>query len=165
MSICKNEPTGLLSALGGTITTGGTWFDSNGTPLPSSNIGAGVMSIAGTYNFSYVVGNGVCKNDSSIVTVTVLNTCDWLGIDDMTVESLTVYPNPTSDRIYISNTASANDFELILMDVNGRVIYSDAKATIGTQAYEINMVNVENGVYLVKLTKGNSTQMVRVVKQ
>jgi hypothetical protein len=39
--ICKNQPVGLLSALGVTITAGGTWFDANNVALATDFLGVG----------------------------------------------------------------------------------------------------------------------------
>ena len=163
-TICKNQPIGLLGVLGGVINAGGTWFDTNGDATDQDVI-AGQLDLPGSYNFLYTVGNGVCPDDSSVVTINVDNSCDWLGIEDLTGGQLNVYPNPTQGLVGITNSANEASFELTVMDINGKIVFADNKAVIGSKEYTLDLSKVENGVYIVRFTQGAQFQMVRLIKQ
>lgn len=164
ITVCLNQPTGLLGALGGVITAGGTWFDTNGDTT-TNFIPALTLNVPGSYNYMYTVGNDVCPDDTAVVTVNVNNGCDWLSIDDLTAEGMNVYPNPTSGIVNISNSNNDGVFALTVMDINGRIVYTDDAAEIGAQEYTVDLNGYDNGVYIIRLTKGNTHQMMRIVKQ
>ena len=71
-----------------------------------------------------------------------------------------VYPNPTANKITFS-TSSNNIESVQIYDMNGREI----QATESADAYEFDLSNMANGVYLAKVVseKGVSTT-VKVIK-
>lgn len=164
LEICKNQPFGLLTALGGVINAGGTWFDAGNNALPGSYVPHGELDVAGAYIFRYVVGNDVCPDDTSIVTVTVRNDCDWLGLEDLTSEGFELYPNPTADVISVSYDGNNEAFDLEILDMSGRVIKRFNKVDLST-AMTINVENFESGVYLVNIKQGERSTNIRFVKQ
>ncbi len=64
----------LGNALGGTFTTGGTWTNMQGVGTLSNGVFNATGVPPGSYQFRYVVqGLGPCANDTSFVTVQVVN--------------------------------------------------------------------------------------------
>ena len=77
-----------------------------------------------------------------------------VGINDVTVD-MSLYPNPTTGMIMIN----ADGVEMIeVLDVNGRVVMTQATAG------EINMSNLSNGVYFVRVITDNGTAVKKVIK-
>lgn len=158
LTVCKNEPVDLLSGLSGTVDVDGTWYDPSHNALAGSSIHA--SQFQGSFNYDYVTGNGVCPNDSSQVTVIVLNSCDFLSVDEAVFEGVQLYPNPTTGII---NIDADKEFTVNVTDANGRKVKADFNSTIGTTTIDLSKVQV--GVYLVTLTNESASKVFRVVVQ
>jgi len=163
INVCKNQPLNLLAGLSGTVDHGGTWFNSSSVALPSGQIMSG--SLAGFFNYDYVTSNGVCPNDTSNVIVIVSSTCDWAGLDELNSDAITVYPNPSTGMFYITNSDASQNFNYEVLDLNGRVIVEATKEVNGNATIEVNLTQVENGIYMIKLFNESGAKLVRVVKQ
>lgn len=161
--ICKNEPTGLLSALTGTVMSGGQWYDPQNQPHSTSTVSTGELSVPGTYNFVYIVGNNVCPDDTSIVSVSVRSDCDFLGLEEGNLTDLTVYPNPTTAKVTITASIEEN-VQVELLDMNGRKIASLGEQTL-IGGYVVDLERFEPGVYLIKLSNDQGQSVLRVSKK
>jgi hypothetical protein len=163
ITVCKNEMVDLLSGLGGTVQTGGTWYDPSNNVMPSSQITA--SAFPGSFNYDYIAGNGVCPNDTANVVVVVSPSCDINSIDESVFAGVSVYPNPSTGIIYVDADLAAGNFDYVVTDANGRVI---AKATNGVKAAStstIDLRGVETGVYFIRLSNQSSDKMFRIVVQ
>ena len=163
INVCRNQPLNLLSGLSGLVDLGGTWFNPSNTALPSGQITSG--SLPGQFNYNYVTSNGVCPNDTSNVIVNISATCDWTGIEELNADALTVYPNPSTGIFYIYNSDASQNFNYEVLDLNGRVISESSKEVNGSATIEVDLTNVENGIYMIKLFNESGAKLVRVVKQ
>ncbi|WP_300660063.1 T9SS type A sorting domain-containing protein, partial [Fluviicola sp.] len=115
------------------------------------------------YNYDYISGNGVCPNDTALVVVTVTN-CNWLSVAENALEAVNIYPNPSTGLVYIESGFSSGNFDLIVMDVNGRTIQTSMNSiTLGTNT--INLKEVERGTYFFKLSSDDAEKVFRIVIQ
>lgn len=161
LTICKNEPIDVIAGLGGNISSGGQWYDASSNPV-ASFIEAGGLNVPGNYNYSYIVGNGVCPDDTSVVTVNVLSTCDYLSVEETILEGLNIAPNPTNGLVNLTWKDLGTTTTVEVKDAQGkRVYWSELK---GSNA-KLDLSNYEAGVYLLVLTNENGTGTYRVVKQ
>lgn len=163
ITICKNEPFSTVSALGGTFDAGGIWKDANNNQIAGPNVPQGTLNIPGNYNYTYLVNNGVCPQDTAIVTVSVMSSCDFMEVGELEANNFTVYPNPTNDKITVSFDQSAQFSEMVLIDINGKVLTSLAVSSTSTNM-EINLNQYERGVYILKAI-GRDVSIVRIVKE
>lgn len=164
LTICKNEPFSTISALGGTINSGGQWYNANGTAISGPNVPFGTLNIPGNYNYQYIVGNGVCPDDTSIVTVAVSATCDAAGLEEAFASNFQLYPNPTSSSIFVSFTALTEETTVEVLDAKGRVISTQTLKAGATQT-SFDMEGVETGVYMIHLMNADVDTTKRFVKQ
>jgi hypothetical protein len=160
--VCRNEPFNLLSGLTGSAVLGGVWTDPNAAVVVNGNTNA--SNIPGQYNFRYIVSNGVCPADTAKVVVTVKGTCDYLGLEDVAFEAFSMYPNPSSDIVFITNTGSTEVFNYEVLDMNGRLILKANDAINGSTTTELNLSKVEIGVYLIRVFNDKAEKTFRVVK-
>ena len=77
---------------------------------------------------------------------------------------LTVYPNPTEGKINVQTTVPIYNFNLVLMNINGNVIYSDEMdaAEDGINK-EIDLSRFAKGVYLLQLYNGEESYVKKVI--
>jgi len=163
VSVCLNEPVDLLSGLSGNIDAGGTWYNPSNNAMPSSAITGG--AVPGQFNYDYITGNGVCPDDTANVIMIVDPTCDYLNLQEVEFAAMDIYPNPTSNVFYISNAGSSEVFNYELTDLNGKIISTRTAAINGSETTEVNVENLETGVYLIHIFNENAEQTFRVVKQ
>lgn len=163
MTVCQNEPVNLLAGLSGNVDLGGTWYDPSNNQLPSGAITASF--IPGSFNYDYITGNGVCPNDTSNVVVIVSPACDYLNIQEELFGTMDVYPNPTTGIVYVANTGSTEVFNFEITDVNGKVIVAKEAAINGTETTEINLTDINPGVYMIQVFNDNATTTYRIIKQ
>lgn len=158
ITVCRNEPYDLLSGLSGNVDVGGTWYDPSNNALPDSWLTAG--NIPGQFNYDYITGNGVCPNDTSNVLVTVDASCNYLDVNEMQFDGVTVYPNPTNGLVYITTASKELTYELV--DINGRVlnvvVNADSSAT-----HEIDLARQTSGVYFIKVKNEEYSKVFRIV--
>lgn len=162
-TVCKNEPFNLLQGLGGIVDLGGTWYDPSNNPL-AGNLDT-AANIPGFFNYDYIVGNGVCPDDTSNVLVTVNGACDFTASIGDVAGSFEMYPNPTTDVLNIVNGMDFIIENIQVIDMQGKVVMNLAKGSFANSAIEINMKQLETGVYMVRCNGSEKTITNRVIKQ
>jgi hypothetical protein len=163
VTVCRNEPVDLLSALSGNIDLGGAWYDPSNQVLTSSFIYAN--NIPGQFNYDYITGNGVCPNDTSIALVNVDMNCNWLEIDELYFGSLSISPNPTNGMVYISNEGSKETFNYEITNLDGRLISSKLAAINGTSSTKVDLSGNVTGMYIIRVFNDNAEKVFRIILQ
>jgi hypothetical protein len=162
-TVCKNEPFNLLSGLSGTVDLGGGWLD------PSNNTLANELdtasNIPGSYNYDYIVANGVCPADTATVLVIVDGSCDFTAGVETLAGSFRVYPNPTSSSVFVSNSMELTLDKIELIDMSGRVVLVAEKGSFNNSLAELDVNNLTTGVYTIKMTSGQASYNQRLIKQ
>ena len=82
-----------------------------------------------------------------------------IGTDDFAENKFSVYPNPVKDMLNIKSTAAVDN--VTVYDILGKVVLQENPGKISPA---INMSNLASGSYLVKVTIGNSSKTVKVLK-
>jgi len=159
---CRNEPIDLLAGLTGTADLTGTWYDPSNNAIASSAIVT--SNIPGQFNYDYIAGNGVCPNDTANVVVNVLANCNYLELADELFYGVSLFPNPSEGTVFIASDASQS-FDYVITDANGRVIQQATNGIKATQTTEINLNNVETGIYFIRLSNEQAEKVFRVVVQ
>ena len=73
------------------------------------------------------------------------------GVEPFNDESAAVFPNPCSERLFLSDAQSGT--ELVLTDFSGRVVYSQTSAQSGL--YELVFpTSLKNGFYFLQTSQG-----------
>jgi len=161
IDVCQNQPVDLLSGLGGNVDLGGQWYDPSNNTTPSAVTSS---SIPGSFNYDYITSNGVCPSDTANVVMTVSASCDWADIDELIFGEVNVFPNPTSGLVYISNNSATEVFNYEVTDINGRVIATSNTSINGSETAEVNLAELEEGIYMIRLFNDNAEKTYRVVK-
>lgn len=161
-TVCLNQPYDLYSGLGGNVDIGGTWYDpANNATTSNQN----APNLPGQFNFDYITSNGFCPADTSNIVVTVSSGCDWLDVEELYFSGVEVYPNPASDRLFISNLGSTDVFSYELTDAQGKVVATKDDAINGTNITELDLQKLETGLYMIRIYNENAAKTFRIVKQ
>lgn len=83
-------------------------------------------------------------------------------------ESFNVYPNPTSDIIFISLPSTTNEnLDIAIYDITGRLVYSENTSQLNntTNQHQISMSALPTGLYFVQLKSEKLHKTIKVIKQ
>ncbi len=78
------------------------------------------------------------------------------AIKDINDETIKLYPNPVMDKLYIENTSQINRISVI--DLSGKQVIS-----LNYPDNEIDLSNLQKGIYLIQLETGNGDQVIRKI--
>jgi hypothetical protein len=110
---------------------------------------------AGDYMVNVIDANGCI----SMLTVTVNS---QLGLGDNVLSTFNVYPNPTSGIFYIEPLSIAGENVTgQILDATGRVV--ENITFNGTQTIEVNLSNVERGVYFINISVDGNTTITKIL--
>lgn len=152
----------LTDGLSGTVDLGGTWYDDQGTALASNSVDFNGEA-AGQYVYTYVASNGVCPDDSSVVTIDLID-CTSLTENDMD-NFVSIYPNPTTGIVFINNHGIDDDFTIEVMDVNGKMLNNIKIDMNKGEVYELNMNTAVKGVYFIRIKTSTGIGQHKVIVQ
>ncbi len=140
-SICEGETTAItiFGAAGGY-----EW--SNGSTTNSI-----VVSPGGTTSYS-VVGTSILQCESSMTVTILVSECTGLDEISETEEPIRIYPNPTSDNLFIELKSASL---LTLYDQSGATLF-DSRLEAGRHLISLN--NYSAGIYLLKCIRNNVSQ-------
>jgi len=161
ITVCLNEPFDLLMGLGGNVDLDGTWYNPSNQAMPSSVDTS--SNLAGQYNYDYIVTSSICPNDSANVIVIVDGSCDYTALVAELNAQWEVYPNPTSNVLTVANNSGLYLSNLEILDINGKLI-------LGTQLKsqlqnDIDVSQLQTGMYIIKLKLADQTLTKRFIKQ
>lgn len=82
-----------------------------------------------------------------------------VGVEDFASDSFRVYPNPVKDILNISTKTAVDN--VTVYDILGKVVLSENPDAISPK---VNMSGLSSGAYLVKVTIGNASKTVKILK-
>ena len=93
----------------------------------------------------------------------VLSAEDPVGIANLTAQSIKetmVYPNPASDNLTIKLPQASKGIKIEVLDNLGKVVIND---TMDSEVKNLNISDLEQGLYFVQITSGNVTETKKVI--
>ncbi|MDN3676430.1 T9SS type A sorting domain-containing protein [Flavobacterium paronense] len=86
-----------------------------------------------------------------------------LAIDEVADESgFSVYPNPTTTEISISNKNGKGISSVVLTDINGRTVKQNTFDN--SPSIQLNIADLSSGVYLMKIVSQEGTATKKIIK-
>jgi len=164
-----NGPTASLTIeVGDTVIW--TWTDAFTHTVTSltgpASLNSGFLSGNGmTYQYTFTnVGVNTYQCDVHPLSMFGTITVDpALGIDDNQILSkIKISPNPVSSVVSIELPDLIESAKVQLFDILGKQLLSDEISKLDS---EIDISALNNGIYLVKVSSGNSFSTKRIIKQ
>lgn len=107
------------------------------------------------------------NNQNGILNMVWYNFQGWgVSVDRPEyVNNLHIYPNPASDIINIQmEVVKLESTTVELYDLSGRLVAEHTNiSNLGTGEFQLNVADVPNGVYLVRVTNGEEVHTGRVI--
>lgn len=114
------------------------------------------------FDWEVLTSGNFCPSDLEPVNVTV--NC-FLSLDDMDVDAyLNVYPNPARTDVNVSFTLiEASSANLVMTNLLGAEVYEKTLSENTTFHENIDLSNLQKGVYLIQLQVGSKTYTRKLV--
>ena len=90
-------------------------------------------------------------------------TCSSLSVDQNTLETVTLYPNPTNSKVFFDNTKS-NFKEVAVYNYLGQEVARTNFITTSNNQ-EIDISNLAKGVYVLKLNNSEKSITLKIIKE
>ncbi len=147
--------TGGLPA-GGTYSGIGVGTNTSGVVFYPALAGSGTYTV--TYNYTDAVSG--CS-DFAKKTITV-NLCT--GIEEQTaITGVTVFPNPNAGSFYFTVSSDVSSMLIEVTDIQGRMVFTENETSVTAGSpKQVNLSNIEDGIYFVKLTSATEQHVQRI---
>ncbi len=97
-------------------------------------------------------------------TLTVCSQEAVLNTTSFDENSIAIYPNPNNGSFNIQfNSNSGNEIKVLVHDIRGRQIFERSYNNLGLFNENINLSNVQSGVYMVTVLDGAKKQVKKIV--
>ena len=108
----------------------------------------------------YLATNGASWSNTNPNThsIIVLRPPNDLGIDDQFKAAISVYPNPIGNEFTINFPDNVLGNQFYLTDLTGRTIFS---SLISEQVVRFNSTALKNGIYVLRVTMKNGTELTK----
>jgi hypothetical protein len=125
----------------------------------SSTETTSAIVVSPTVQTTYTVTGEDANGCTAITTITQdIDVCTGLASISTIANDLFVYPNPSRDVFTIK---TATDFNVTVMDVLGKVIYTEQ---LSAGIHTIDLASQANGVYVLKAESHGASATLRLVK-
>jgi hypothetical protein len=152
-----------LAAIFTNNSTGGTsylWDFGDGATSTEVNP-THVYSSAATYSATLTVTNDCGSQIFGPLPVNVINA----SIEENVASSISLFPNPTLGMFTLSLGASASsDMTVAVSDITGKVVLNGQIAT-GSNQVMLDASTLPSGIYSVKITGGEISQVLRLIRK
>ena len=136
------------------------WSTGHNTQTPT--LFGNVLGL-GTYDVSVTVDLNGCTGVSNSFVLTV-DAC--LGVEELDNLSIEVYPNPSNGQIVLDITGDSEGLTLEVVDMHGKIVYSEVTGAITSSLRKaVDLTNLANGMYFLKLDNGVSSTTRKIIKQ
>jgi hypothetical protein len=130
------------------------WINcASGTDIPTATAAQFTATANGSYAVIVTSLQG-CEDVSDCITISSV------GLDQMDITDMNVFPNPTNGEVNVSLPESVS-VNVSIFDAQGKLVAEQMNVTNNGK---LNISNVTPGVYMVRLTAENAVQTFRVVK-
>lgn len=143
---------------GSTVTANATgasyqWIDCSDNSLLTGETDASFTATQ-SGDYAVIVTEGNCTDTSACVNVTLTG----IGTLDNDVIDHQIYPNPTTNAVFITNFHTGID-RVTVMDLTGKIVLS-----VAPKDERLDIGNLANGVYLIRIRTGESTTTQKLIK-
>lgn len=154
-----------------------TTFDDAGVALACAGIGANNtykplnsldvfngQSSAG--NWRLVIADVAAANNGTLNSfgVNICSRTETLGSESFGLQDFNIYPNPNNGNFKIEfNSNSNNHIKVVLHDIRGREIFNKSYQNSGLFNQDIQLNQVQSGIYIVSVLDGERKEVRKIV--
>ena len=117
------------------------------------------LSAETTYEYKAFATTASGTVEGEVMTFTTLAN-SGLNSAEGAVATMTVYPNPASERAIVAVSGVENGAKIVVSDMQGRIILSD---NMTSETHELSLENLVSGVYYIRVIDGASTYTQKLI--
>jgi len=150
--------TATSDTLFSSVATGNQWF-LNGTAIAGATAQTLVITQNGSYRAVVTDGNSCASDSSNAINMLNVSVQETFGLE------LNLYPNPTNGKAWISlDLPTQGTLEIEVLTTTGqRVFFEQQRDADGFVQLELNIQNLADGLYLVRVQQAAYTAIRRLV--
>lgn len=96
--------------------------------------------------------------------VKICSRTETLGTESFGLQDFNLYPNPNNGNFRVSfNSNTSNDIKVVLHDIRGREIFNQSYQNTGLFNQDIQLNNVQSGIYIVSVLDGDRKEVSKIV--
>ncbi|MFZ5553292.1 MAG: glycosyl hydrolase family 18 protein [Bacteroidota bacterium] len=118
-----------------------------------------IYDSAGTYTVQLVASNGICEDDTSWITVNVMNT---ISVNEISGEIFSAWPNPFDEQIIISLPPEESRWKFTITDISGKIVFT--QTTFAKEKIILQVSQLAKGTYLLIAENEEKKQVKKMVK-
>ena len=118
-----------------------SWSPADNLDDPTSQNPVFTATEAGDFTYTVTVSDGI-ETASASVSFTVL---DNTNVNEIEGGAVSVYPNPASSILTIEGLREFSDLDVKIVNIQGQVVRESVNSL------EINVSNIEAGIYFIKI--------------
>lgn len=158
LEVTENEfPDATVTLSGGMLTAvegySYQWLDCNNSNAPIT--GAVGSTFTPLQNGSYSV---VVTSQQGCTATSSCYLLSNVGVEEQETKKLTMYPNPASESVRISNVPKYA--RITVRDMTGRIVFENPKTK---ETETIGLTSFRNGVYLVEINSDGTTRTEKLI--
>ncbi len=158
---CANTAISFTNTSTGLSNWNWQWNFGDGSGLTS---GAQDPSYTYTFTGSFPVTLSADSAGCTVASVTktiTIQTC--VGIESVLSSQIEMFPNPTTGLVYLNFSEVGNKQGIInIYDIRGAVVLSESVNTVENSQKTLNISNLSDGVYFVRIQLGEEMAMKKI---
>lgn len=106
-------------------------------------------------------------NTPAFFSIDNFTTQSTVGINELhTITNINLYPNPASETLFLNYESLITDeLKINITDINGEEIKNtNSEVFIGTNQLQINIENLNSGIYFIDVITNNTTKKLKFIK-
>jgi PKD repeat protein len=134
------------------------WWDFGDGTTSNLQNPSHTYTTSGNYQVKLYVENNIQSWDEIIKIVQVPNLSNF----ENNKQLFSVFPNPTSENVSINWDSNITDVMYQISDISGKVILENK---ITNSNRQIDLQHFSKGLYFIKITTENATQILKIIKK
>ncbi|MDX1461881.1 MAG: T9SS type A sorting domain-containing protein [Marinirhabdus sp.] len=132
-----------------------TWYETEADALANTNPLDPTTPVVNGEDYFAVNGVGDCPSEIFEVLINII-----LGVDENQALAVSVYPNPVTNLLHVSNATTIERIEI--HSVLGQLVY---ETPVNSTNSAVDMSQLSNGMYLVTVHSEGKRATVKVIKE
>ncbi len=142
------------------ITVGKQWTGTD-TTVKKYSYNLSTLANESSIIFRYVFASDEAENgEGAIIDNFVIDATAILAVKNNTLDNFKIYPNPSYAIFNIQRQTSA-EMQISVYDITGKLVFTDKN--ILKAHYALDLSNIKNGLYFLKINEGNKQATRRIM--